>query len=151
VRSQRKLNRGPRAFWPPSAATADGPTSAARPTAHAEAAADLTAEVFAAALASSGRFRRRAQPAVAWLYGIANNKLAASPSAQASRRPRTGRLGMEPLVLTVADGPTEVLIAGRGFQSGTTVSWGGRAATSVKVLSSNFLRATARRAPRSDR
>jgi hypothetical protein len=43
----------------------------------------------------------------------------------------------------MANGPTEVLITGRGFQPGTTVSWGGRAATSVEVLSSNFLRATA--------
>jgi RNA polymerase sigma factor (sigma-70 family) len=71
-----------------------------RRKAHAEAAADLTAEVFAAALASSGRFRRRAQPAVAWLYGIANNKLAASRRRKRVEDRARRRLGMEPLVLT---------------------------------------------------
>ena len=44
-----------------------------------EVAADLTAETFAAALASAHRFRpRRKKPAVAWLFGIARNKLAMS-------------------------------------------------------------------------
>jgi RNA polymerase sigma factor (sigma-70 family) len=40
-----------------------------------EAAADLTAETFAAALAARRRFRRTATPAVAWLFGIAQHKL----------------------------------------------------------------------------
>src|SRR5688572_12610650 len=41
-------------------------------------AADLTAETFAAALASSHRFRKRGEPAAAWLFGIARNVLAMS-------------------------------------------------------------------------
>ena len=36
-----------------------------------EVAADLTAETFAAALASAHRFRPRKTPASAWLFGIA--------------------------------------------------------------------------------
>src|SRR5215207_3726217 len=51
-----------------------------RRTSSAEVAADLTAEVFAAALGAAHRFRPGAKPAVAWLYGIANNKLASSYS-----------------------------------------------------------------------
>jgi IPT/TIG domain-containing protein len=42
-----------------------------------------------------------------------------------------------------ATAATQVLITGRGFQPGTTVSWGSTRATSVEVLSSNFVRATA--------
>ena len=46
-----------------------------RATGDAEAAADLTAETFAAALGGRGRYRpERAAPA-AWLYGIAAHKL----------------------------------------------------------------------------
>lgn len=44
----------------------------------AELAADLTAETFAAALSASRRFWRRAEPAEAWLFGIARKTLAAS-------------------------------------------------------------------------
>lgn len=70
-----------------------------RRTGSAEAAADLTAEVFAAALESVARFRPHRGPAVAWLYGIANNKLAASRRrGQVEDRARR-RLRMEPLVL----------------------------------------------------
>jgi RNA polymerase sigma factor (sigma-70 family) len=76
-----------------------------RRTGDAELAADLTAEVFAAALTSSGRFKRRPQPAVAWLYGIANNKLAASRRRKRVEDRARRRLGMEPLVLT--DGALE--------------------------------------------
>src|SRR4051812_15469684 len=49
-----------------------------RRTANAELAADLTAEVFAAALGSARRFRGGRGPAVAWLFAIANHKLASS-------------------------------------------------------------------------
>ena len=41
-----------------------------------EVAADLTAETFAAALRGVARYRRRQEPAAAWLYAIARNKLA---------------------------------------------------------------------------
>lgn len=64
----------------------------------ADAAADLTAEVFAAALEAAGRFRPEAAPARAWLFGIANNKVVdfhrRGVIAEKARR----RLGMERLV-----------------------------------------------------
>ena len=43
----------------------------ARSTRNAEAAADLTAETFAAALEAKARFRAGGPPARAWLFGIA--------------------------------------------------------------------------------
>ena len=47
-----------------------------RRTGDAELAADLTAETFAAALASRRRFDPAKGPAIGWLYGIARHKLA---------------------------------------------------------------------------
>ena len=71
-----------------------------RRTRDPQTAADLTAEVFAAALESSKRFRRRPQPAVAWLFGIAKHKLAASRRRKRVEDRARRRLRMEPLVLT---------------------------------------------------
>jgi RNA polymerase sigma-70 factor (ECF subfamily) len=48
----------------------------ARRTRDPEAAADLTAETFAAALVARRRFRPGSVPASAWLFGIAQHKLA---------------------------------------------------------------------------
>ncbi len=70
-----------------------------RRTASAEVAADLTAEVFAAALASSRRFRPGKTPAVAWLYGIAHNKLSSSLARGRVEERARRRLATEPLVL----------------------------------------------------
>jgi RNA polymerase sigma factor (sigma-70 family) len=68
-----------------------------------EAAADLTAETFAAALVARGRFDPGRGSAPAWLYGIALHKLAhAQRRAGAERRARR-RLGMERIELTDAD------------------------------------------------
>jgi len=66
-------------------------------------AADLTAETFAAALRGVQRYRRQREPAAAWLFAIARNKLAdaARRGAVADRARR--RLGMEPVPLTDAD------------------------------------------------
>jgi RNA polymerase sigma factor (sigma-70 family) len=47
----------------------------ARRVPDAEAAADLTAETFAAVVVSQHRFRPDRGPAAAWLYGIASHKL----------------------------------------------------------------------------
>jgi RNA polymerase sigma-70 factor (ECF subfamily) len=47
-----------------------------RRTRDAEAAADLTAETFAAAVVAQARFRPERGPAIAWLFGIASHKLA---------------------------------------------------------------------------
>ncbi len=46
-----------------------------RRTRDPELTADLTAEVFAAALAASGRYRPQTPNAAAWLFAIAHNKL----------------------------------------------------------------------------
>jgi RNA polymerase sigma factor (sigma-70 family) len=65
-----------------------------RRSAGAEVAADLTAEVFAAALVACPRYRPGGAPALAWLLGIARNKL-----RESARRGRRGaearrRLGL---------------------------------------------------------
>ena len=65
-----------------------------------EVAADLTAETFAAALASAHRFRPRRKPAAAWLFGIARNKLAMSRRRGRVEARARRRLGMAPLILT---------------------------------------------------
>jgi RNA polymerase sigma factor (sigma-70 family) len=65
-----------------------------------EVAADLTAETFAAALASAHRFRPRPEPAAAWLFGIARNTLAMSRRQGRVEARARRRLGMAPLVLT---------------------------------------------------
>jgi RNA polymerase sigma factor (sigma-70 family) len=71
-----------------------------RHTDSAEVAADLTAETFAAALGSSRRFKPGKTPAVAWLYGIAKNKLAASRARGRVQEGARRRISAEPLVLT---------------------------------------------------
>ena len=60
-----------------------------------EAAADLTAETFAAALAARRRFRRARTPAVAWLFGIAQHKLADYRRRGAAEARMQRRLGIE--------------------------------------------------------
>jgi RNA polymerase sigma factor (sigma-70 family) len=74
-----------------------------RRTGSAELAADLTAEVFAAALAGVPRYRPRPGVAAeAWLYGIARHVLSRSRRrARVEDRARK-RLGMPPLELTDA-------------------------------------------------
>jgi RNA polymerase sigma-70 factor (ECF subfamily) len=69
----------------------------------AEVAADLTAETFAAALASTHRFREREAPAIAWLFGIAHNVLAMSRRRGRVEARARRRLGMPALVLTDAE------------------------------------------------
>jgi RNA polymerase sigma factor (sigma-70 family) len=60
-----------------------------------EVAADLAAETFAAALASRRRFRRASTPAIAWLFGIAQHKLADYHRRGAAEDRMRRRLGME--------------------------------------------------------
>jgi RNA polymerase sigma factor (sigma-70 family) len=66
----------------------------------AEVAADLTAETFAAALASVGRFRAKKGAAGAWLFGIAHNTLAMSARRGRVEARARQRMGMPPLELT---------------------------------------------------
>jgi RNA polymerase sigma factor (sigma-70 family) len=65
----------------------------------AEVAADLAAETFAAALSALPRFRRRREPATAWLLGIARNVLAMSHRRGRVEARARRRLGMPRLVL----------------------------------------------------
>src|SRR3954469_4563616 len=62
-----------------------------------ELAFDLCAEVFAAALEGSGRYRRAHDTAAPWLYGIARNKLAESARRGRIEDSARRRLGMEPI------------------------------------------------------
>jgi RNA polymerase sigma factor (sigma-70 family) len=74
-----------------------------RATGDAEAAADLTAETFAAALASRKRYRPgRASPAT-WLYGIAAHKLADWQRRGYAEDRARRRLRMERISLTEDD------------------------------------------------
>lgn len=68
-----------------------------------EVAADLGAEVFAAALISSGRYRAERGPAGIWLLGIARNKLRESARRRRVEDRARRRLGIEPLPLTDED------------------------------------------------
>src|SRR5829696_10143607 len=62
-----------------------------RRTGDAELAADLTAETFAAALASRRRLDPAKGPATGWLYGIARHKLARTLAHGGSRTAPAGR------------------------------------------------------------
>ncbi|MGH2902523.1 MAG: RNA polymerase sigma factor [Solirubrobacteraceae bacterium] len=75
-----------------------------RRTGDAELAADLTAEVFAAALGAAHRYRAQSPTAAGWLYTIAHNTLAKSVRrgrVEANARRRVGI--SEALVLTGED------------------------------------------------
>jgi RNA polymerase sigma-70 factor (ECF subfamily) len=66
-----------------------------RRTGSAEVAADLTAEVFAAALVARTRFVPGPAPVIAWLLGIANHKLVDARRRQDAETRARRRLGME--------------------------------------------------------
>jgi RNA polymerase sigma-70 factor (ECF subfamily) len=66
-----------------------------------EAAADLTAETFAAALV--GRPRFRGDSAAAWLFSIAHHKLADYRRRGFAETRMRARLGMEPVEVTAED------------------------------------------------
>jgi RNA polymerase sigma factor (sigma-70 family) len=68
-------------------------------TGSVELAAELTAEVFAAAFEASARYRRNGTPARAWLFGIANHKLADSVRRRRIDDRARQRLGIERLEL----------------------------------------------------
>lgn len=74
-----------------------------RRTGNPELTADLTAEVFAAALLSAERYRPGERPALAWLYGIAAHKLADSRRNGRVEEAARRRLAMEPLVIDDED------------------------------------------------
>jgi RNA polymerase sigma factor (sigma-70 family) len=74
-----------------------------RRTGDSELTADLTAEVFAAALLAAERYRPGERPALAWLYGIAAHKLADSRRRGRVEDEARRRLAFEPLAIDDAD------------------------------------------------
>jgi RNA polymerase sigma-70 factor (ECF subfamily) len=74
-----------------------------RRTRDAELAADLTAETFAAALSARRRYNAGKGSAIAWLFGIAMNKLADAQRRGYADKKARRRLGMERIDLTDAD------------------------------------------------
>lgn len=74
-----------------------------RRTRDAELTADLTAEVFAAALVAARRYRPGEQPALAWLYGIAAHKLADSRRRGRVEDDARRRLALAPLAIDDED------------------------------------------------
>ena len=83
----------------------------ARRTHDPEAAADLTAETFAAAIVARRRFRPGPQPASAWLFGIANHKLADYQRRGRAEARALRRLGMERPPLDEEDARLVALMA----------------------------------------
>jgi RNA polymerase sigma-70 factor (ECF subfamily) len=107
-----------------------------RRTRDPEVAADLAAEVFAAALVSCRRFRPGRAPASAWLFAIAAHKLSHSRQRGRVEDRARKRLRMEPLML--ADGDLE-RIEQLGTDSGLVSLLGGlpveqREAVRARVL-----------------
>jgi RNA polymerase sigma factor (sigma-70 family) len=74
-----------------------------RETGNRELAADLAAEVFAAALLASRRYKPEAGGVAAWLLGIARNKLRESRRRKRVEDSSRRRLGLEPVALNDAD------------------------------------------------
>jgi RNA polymerase sigma factor (sigma-70 family) len=85
-----------------------------RATGDPEAAADLTAEVFAAALAGCGRYRPEHASATPWLIGIAQNKLRESRRRGRVENATRRRLEMAALPLGEDDLDRVTQLAARG-------------------------------------
>jgi RNA polymerase sigma factor (sigma-70 family) len=74
-----------------------------RRTRDPEAAADLTAETFAAAMIARGRYRGGTATAAGWLFGIAHHKLADYRRRGAAEDRMRARLGMQPVPVSADD------------------------------------------------
>ena len=74
-----------------------------RRTRDPEAAADLTAETFAAALAARERFQARPAPASVWLFAIAHHKLADFHRRGSAENRMRRRLGIARIPLAADD------------------------------------------------
>ncbi|MFI4978257.1 MAG: RNA polymerase sigma factor [Solirubrobacterales bacterium] len=74
-----------------------------RETGNREVAADLSSEVFAAALISARRYRSEQGSVLAWLLGIARNKLLESRRRRRVEDSARRRLRLEPVALSDAD------------------------------------------------
>jgi len=74
-----------------------------RASGRADLAADLTGEVFAAALGSLGQFHPELGSARAWLFGIARHELAQTWRRRRVEAQARRRVGMEPIMLSDED------------------------------------------------
>ncbi len=74
-----------------------------RETGNREIAADLSAEVFAAALISARRYRPEQGSVLTWLLGIARNKLLESRRRKRVEDSARRRLRLEPVALSSSD------------------------------------------------
>lgn len=74
-----------------------------RETGNREVAADLSAEVFAAALTAARRYRADRGTVAAWLLGIAHNKLRDSRKRGRVEDAARRRFGVQPAAITDAD------------------------------------------------
>jgi DNA-directed RNA polymerase specialized sigma24 family protein len=93
-----------------------------RRTGNPELTADLTAEMFAAALLGAESYRPGERPALAWLYGIAAHKLADSRRRGRVEDEARRRLAMEPLAIDDADLGRVAEMARRARATATGVS-----------------------------
>jgi RNA polymerase sigma factor (sigma-70 family) len=114
-----------------------------------EDAADLTAEVFAVALESAGRFRPGSAPARAWLFGIANHKVSdlrrrGAVDDRARRRIGMQRLEFEDPALERAEALADIEQFGRSLDSLVAdLPPGERAAVMAKVVDGQSYREVA--------
>jgi len=74
-----------------------------RETGSRELAADLSAEVFAAAITASRRYRAEAGTVSGWLLGIARNKVRESRRRRRVENSARRRLGVQPIAFTDVD------------------------------------------------
>lgn len=74
-----------------------------RRVADAETAADITAEVFAAAYVQRSRYRDTGAPFAAWLFGIARNQIASFARRERVSEKYRRKLGVEPAALGLGD------------------------------------------------
>lgn len=72
-------------------------------TGDAQAAADLTAETFAAAFVARKRFHDQGVPVIAWLFGIGRNQLGTYARRQRVEQRARKKLGMPPIELGADD------------------------------------------------
>lgn len=86
----------------------------AKRTGSYELAADLTGETFAGALLGCRRYRPGGAPALAWLLGIARNKLRESARRGRVDQRARERLGVPPLALDDEDLARVAQLAGEG-------------------------------------
>ena len=108
-----------------------------RGTGDPEIAADLTAEVFAAALGAAGRYRPRAPTAAAWLFTIAHNTLAKSVRRRRVEARARALLGMGRVELR--EDSVERVVASGKATAGSLNCWRACPPSSVTLCAREWL------------